>query len=189
MKFTEAPIKGVYLIDLEKRGDERGFFARFFCRQEMAKHGLLTEIEQINNSTSASKGTLRGMHYQLPPDGEVKIVRCVRGALFDVVVDLRPESETFQQSFGYELSAENRTMMYVPVGFAHGFLTLCDDVEAIYLVGNAYSPSLERGLRYNDPALNIKWPFEPVVVSNKDRNHPDFSPELHLPPGGKWHSA
>jgi len=180
MRFTETPLKGAYLIDLEKRGDERGFFARFYCEQEFEEHGLAKKFVQINNSLSAQRGTLRGMHYQLPPSGEVKVVRCVRGSLFDAIVDLRPRSPTYLRWFGAELTAENRTMMYVPAGFAHGFLTTSDDAEALYLVSSFYAPTEERGLRYNDPALGIKWPFAPTVVSAKDAAHPDFSEEHHL---------
>jgi len=180
MRFTETPLKGAYLIDLEKRGDERGFFARFYCEREFDEHGLATNFVQINNSLSAQRGTLRGMHYQLPPNGEVKVVRCIRGSLFDVIVDLRPKSPTYKKWFGAELTAENRTMMYVPVGFAHGFLTTSDDAEALYLVSAFYAPSDERGLRYNDPAVGIQWPFEPVVVSAKDTAHPDFNEAHHL---------
>jgi len=180
MRFTETPLKGAYLIDLEKRGDERGFFARFFCEKEFAQQGLPTHIVQVNNSLSAQRGTLRGMHYQLPPSGEVKVVRCIRGSLYDVMVDLRPKSPTFLKWFGAELTSENRTMMYVPVGFAHGFETTSDDTEALYLVTEFYAPEAERGLRYNDPAVGIEWPIPPVVVSPKDAAHPDFSPEHHL---------
>lgn len=180
MKFTETPLKGAWLIDLEKRGDERGFFARFYCEREFAEHGLMSRFVQINNSLSAQRGTLRGMHYQLPPAGEVKVVRCVRGSLLDVIVDLRPKSPTYRKWFGAELTAENRTMMYVPVGFAHGLLTTSDDAEALYLVSAFYAPSEERGVRYNDPAIGIEWPFEPTVISPKDAAHPDFSEDYHL---------
>jgi dTDP-4-dehydrorhamnose 3,5-epimerase len=180
MRFTETPLKGAYLIDLEKRGDERGFFARLFCEKEFGEQGLATHFVQTNNSLSAQRGTLRGMHYQLPPSGEVKVVRCVRGSLFDAIVDLRPKSATYLKWFGAELTADNRTMMYVPVGFAHGFLTTSDDAEALYLVSSFYAPASERGLRYNDPAVGIEWPFDPIVVSGKDEAHPDFSAEHHL---------
>ena len=180
MKFTETPLKGAFLISLELRGDDRGWFARFFCQQEYDQHGLCRNVVQANNSFSKYKGTLRGMHYQLAPKAEDKIVRCLRGALLDVIVDLRPESATFLKHFSIELTAENRTMLFVPKGFAHGFLTVTDDTEALYLVTEYYSPQHERGLRYNDPKLAIRWPFEPSVVSDKDRNHPDFDPAIHL---------
>jgi dTDP-4-dehydrorhamnose 3,5-epimerase len=180
MKFHPAPIEGVYTIDLEKRGDERGFFARVFCEKEFADHGLVTHFVQVNNSLSAEKGTLRGMHYQLAPHAEVKLVRCIRGSLYDVVLDLRPDSPTFGQSFGAELSAENRRMMYVPKGFGHGFITLEEDTEAFYFVDAFYALQHERGVRYNDPKFAIHWPTEPAVVSEKDQNHRDFDPDWHL---------
>jgi dTDP-4-dehydrorhamnose 3,5-epimerase len=180
MQFTPTPLAGAYLIDLEKRGDDRGFFARAFCEQEFAAHQLVSHFVQVNNSLSAFKGTLRGMHYQLAPKAETKLVRCIRGALWDAILDLRPESPTFGQHFGAELSAENRRMMYVPKGFAHGFITLQDDTEAFYFVDEFYSPEQERGLRWNDPRFAIKWPAEPVVLSDKDRGHKDFDPAWHL---------
>ena len=180
MKFTETPLPGAYLIDLEKRGDERGFFVRYFCKNEYAVHGLCSDIVQINNSLSAQAGTLRGMHYQLAPKAEDKVVRCVKGALFDVIIDLRPNSSTFLRHFGVELTAENRRMLYVPKGFAHGFLTLRDDTETIYLVTEYYAADHERGIRYNDAKLGIQWPMEPSVISPKDLAHPDFNPTWHL---------
>ena len=180
MIFTETPIPGAYLIDLEKRGDDRGFFARLFCRNEFAEHGLETAFVQINNSLSVDRGTLRGMHYQLAPAAEVKIVRCLKGALWDAILDLREGSPTFGRSFGAELTAENRRMMYVPRGFAHGFLTLSGDCEAFYLVSAFYAPATERGVRWNDPKFAIEWPFAPLVISDKDRNRPDFDPSINL---------
>lgn len=138
----------------------------------------------MNNSLSAQKGTLRGMHYQLFPKQEAKLVRCIRGALYDVILDLRDGSPTFGQSFGCELTGDNRRMMYVPKGFAHGFLTLEEDTEALYLVSEFYAPELERGLRWNDPRFNIQWPFTPVAVSPKDMQHPDFDPCYHLQTAG-----
>jgi len=180
MKFTETPLKGAYVIELEKRGDDRGFFARFFCEREYQAHGLNHHIVQINNSLSKVKGTLRGMHYQLAPKAEDKVIRCLRGALFDAIIDLRPGSPTFLKHFTIELTAENRTMLYVPKGFAHGFLTLTEDTESFYLVTEFYSPEKERGVRYNDPKFGIRWPMEPAVISDKDRNQPDFNPAIHL---------
>jgi dTDP-4-dehydrorhamnose 3,5-epimerase len=180
MKFTSTQLKGAYIIELEKRGDDRGFFARAFCKNEFEALGLNNNIVQINNSLSKDKGTLRGMHYQLNPKEEDKIVRCINGSLYDVIIDLRPESETFKQWYGIELNAENRKMLYVPKGFAHGFITLAEDTEAFYLTTEFYSPELERGVRFNDPQFNIKWPIDPVVISEKDKNHPDFNPEYHL---------
>jgi dTDP-4-dehydrorhamnose 3,5-epimerase len=180
MIFNETPLAGVYVIDMEKRGDERGFFARAFCEREFAERGLANRFVQANNSLSARKGTLRGMHYQLAPKAETKFVRCIRGALQDVVIDLRRDSSTFGQSFGAELTAENRRMMVVPKGFAHGFITLTDDTEAFYLVDEFYAPECERGIRWNDPKFAIQWPIEPVVISEKDQNYRDFDPVWHL---------
>lgn len=175
MKFIETPLSGAYVIELECRSDERGFFARFFCEREFEVSGLNHDIKQINNSLSKYAGTLRGLHYQKAPKAEDKIVRCIRGGLFDVIVDLRSESPTYLQHFTIELTAENRKTLYVPKGFAHGFQTLCDDTEAFYLVTETYSSDHEAGLRYNDPALGIQWPMEPVVLSDKDRSYPNVS--------------
>jgi len=180
MKFTETPLPGAFVINLEKRGDDRGFFARFFCEREFQARGLNSRIVQINNSFSRSRGTLRGLHYQLAPRAEDKIFRCLRGAIFDAILDLRPDSPTFRKSFAVELTAENRTMLYIPKGFAHGFMTLADDTETLYLVTEYYSPEHERGIRYNDPQFGIHWPLAPAVISDKDRNLPDFNPATHL---------
>lgn len=179
MIFHETPLVGARLIDLEKRGDDRGFFARMFCETEFGNAGLETRFVQMNNSLSSKAGTLRGMHYQLTPSAEVKVVRCVRGALWDAIIDLRPDSPTFKKWFGAELSAENRTMMYVPRGFAHAILTLTDDTEAIYLVSDTYAPDCERGVRWNDPAFGVEWPRQPTEISEKDAAWPDFDPEFH----------
>ena len=180
MIFTETPIRGAYLIDLEKRGDDRGFFARAFCENEFGAHGLVTRFVQVNNSLSAQRGTLRGMHYQLGPKAETKLVRCIKGALWDVILDLRPDSPTFGRSFGAALTAENRRMMYVPKGFAHGFVTTADDTEAFYFVDEFYAPDRERGVRFDDPKFRIEWPVAPAVISDKDRSHRDFDPAWHL---------
>jgi dTDP-4-dehydrorhamnose 3,5-epimerase len=167
MTFDETPLEGVWVIGLEKRGDERGFFARVFDEREFAERGLVTHWANVNNSLSAERGTLRGMHYQLPPAAEVKLVRCIRGAFFDVALDLRTGAW-----FGVELTAENRKMLYVPTHCAHGFLTLADETEALYLTSAAYSPEHERGARWDDPAYGIEWPLEPAVLSDKDRAWP-----------------
>ncbi len=182
MVFNEAPLRGVYVIELEERLDDRGFFARVFCEHEFSRQGLTIRFVQMNDSFSVSKGTLRGMHYQLAPRAETKMVRCVRGALHDVVLDLRKGSPTFGLSFGAELTEENRRMMYVPKGCAHGYITLTDDVEAFYLVDEFYAPELERGIRWNDPSFDLAWPIPPRVISDKDRGHPDFDPAWHLAP-------
>lgn len=180
MIFAETPLRGAYVIELEKRGDERGFFARAFCEREFAAHGLATRFVQVNNSLSAARGTLRGMHYQLSPKAETKLVRCIRGALLDVVLDLRRGSPSFGKSFAVELSAENRRTLYVPKGFAHGFLTLQDDTEAFYFVDEFYAPETERCIRWNDPRFALPWPHPPAVISDKDRNQKDFDPAWHL---------
>jgi dTDP-4-dehydrorhamnose 3,5-epimerase len=180
MQFVPTPLAGAYLIKLEKREDERGFFARFFCEREFVEAGLETRFVQINNSLSRDRGTLRGMHYQLGEAAEVKVVRTLRGALWDAILDLRPGSPTFCQSFGAELSGENRRMMYCPRGFAHGFLTLEPDTEALYLVSAFYDPARERGVRWNDRRFAIRWPAEPVVISDRDKNQRDFDPAWHL---------
>jgi len=180
MRFLPTPLAGAYLIELEEREDERGFFARMFCEREFAEAGLETRFVQINNSLSRDLHTLRGMHYQLGTAAEVKLVRCVRGALWDVILDLRPTSATFGQSFGAQLTAENRQMMYVPRGFAHGFLTTAENTEAFYLVSANYEPSRERGVRWDDLRLAIRWPTAPVVISDKDARQRDFDPAWHL---------
>lgn len=179
MILHETGLPGAWLIDLDKRGDDRGFFARAFCKDEFAAHGLEPDFVQVNTSLSSQEGTLRGMHFQLPPAAEVKLVKCIRGELWDCIVDLRSESPTYKKWFGATLSAENRTMMYVPRGFAHGFITLTDDAEALYFVSAAYAPDRERGLRWNDPEIGIRWPREPSTMSAKDQSWPDFDPD-HL---------
>lgn len=180
MIFTETPLAGAFLIDLQKLGDERGFFARAFCEREFAEHGLATRFVQVNNSLAQRKATLRGLHYQLAPKAEVKIVRCIRGSLWDVILDIRQDSPTFGQHFAAELTAENRRMVYVPKGFAHAFITLEDDTEAFYFVDEFYAPDRERGIRWDDPRFGIEWPLEPAVLSDKDKKHPDFDPAYHL---------
>jgi dTDP-4-dehydrorhamnose 3,5-epimerase len=179
MIFSQTPLQGAYLIELEKKGDDRGFFARLFCEKEFSGEGLETRFVQINTSLTAKRGTLRGMHYQIPPASEVKVVRCIRGGIYDVIVDLRPDSPTFLKWFGAELTAENRTMMYVPKGFAHGLVTLHDDTEVFYLVSAFYSPENERGVRFDDPAIGISWPADVVETSIKDRGWPDLDALWH----------
>lgn len=179
MIFHSTPIADVRVIDLEKCGDQRGFFARMFCQREMEGQGLNSEIRQINASYNSSKGTLRGLHYQLAPAAEVKIIRCIRGALYDVVLDLRPDSPSFKRWYGLELTEANRTLLYVPKGCAHGFYTLEDDTEALYLVDAEYTADQERGVRYDDPRFGIVWPGRPEVISQKDQSWPDFDPEWH----------
>jgi dTDP-4-dehydrorhamnose 3,5-epimerase len=179
MIFRKTGLDGAWLVELEQRSDDRGFFARLFCKDEFRAAGLEADFVQINTSLSKTAGTLRGMHYQLPPSAEVKLVRCIRGELWDCIVDLRPDSATFGKWFGANLSAENRAMMYVPRGFAHGFITLSDDAEALYLVSATYSPDLERGLHWNDPAFGIEWPRTPSKISAKDDSWSRLDPKWH----------
>lgn len=174
MKFSQTDIAGAYLIDIEPITDERGFFARSWCRQEFEKRGLNLGIAQCNISFNKKRGTLRGMHYQVEPYMETKIVRCTAGAIYDVIVDLRPESSMFRKWIAVELSAENRRMLYIPPGVAHGFQTLADDTEILYQISEFYHPDSSRGVRWDDPAFGIKWPSADRVISEKDRQHPDF---------------
>ncbi len=172
MIFTETPLAGAFMIDIEPRADDRGMFARVFCRNEFESHGLESRIAQCNVAFNHRKATLRGMHYQLAPHQEVKLVRCTRGAIYDVIVDLRRDSSTYSRWFGVELAADSHRQLYIPRGFAHGYITLLDDSEVFYEVSEFYRPESESGLRYDDPALAIRWPFAPAVISAKDRNHP-----------------
>jgi dTDP-4-dehydrorhamnose 3,5-epimerase len=174
MIFEETKLHGAYVIDMEKHEDERGFFARTFCRKELESHGLLSDVAQANTSLSKTRGTLRGMHYQKSPFEETKLVRCTRGALYDVIIDLRPDSSTYKQWIGVELSAENYRMLFVPQNFAHGFITLADGTEANYLVSQFYAPGSELGIRWNDPQFDIQWPIDVQVISEKDGSWPDF---------------
>ena len=174
MKFHKTPLDGAYLIEMEKRGDERGFFARAYCEREFAAQGLTNHFVQVNNSWSKNKGTLRGLHYQLSPAAEVKLVRCLHGAIWDAIIDLRKNSATFGKWFGAEISEDNRLMMYVPQGFAHAFLTLTDNAEAFYFVSEFYAPDKERGIRWNDPKFGVEWPITPTEISAKDESWPDF---------------
>ena len=174
MIFTETPLRGAYVIELEPRNDERGFFARAFCQNELAAHGLKNEIRQANTSYNFKKGTLRGMHYQIPPHAEVKMVRCTVGAIYDVIVDIRKDSPTYLKWFGIELTAANRKTFYVPEGFAHGYQALTDDSEVLYLVTQFYAPDHEAALRWDDPAVGIRWPLANPILSPKDAAHPDF---------------
>jgi len=174
MLIVETKLKGAFTIDLERIEDFRGFFARAFCKREFEQHGLNPAVAQCNVSSNPRKGTLRGMHYQLEPFCEVKLVRCISGAIFDAIIDLRRDSSTYRQWTGIELSAQNRRSLYVPEGFAHGYLTLSDNSEVLYQVSEFYSPGYERGIRWNDPGFGIEWPTEPLIISAKDASHPDF---------------
>ena len=179
MKFHPTPLADARLVELEKRGDERGFFARLFCEREFAAAGCAARFVNVNDSLSSARGTLRGLHYQLGEASEAKVVRCVRGALWDAIVDLRPDSPTYLGGFGAVLSAENRLMMYVPRGFAHAILTLQPDTEALYLSSAHYAPGEERGLRWNDPRFGLEWPLTPSEISAKDAAWPDFDEAFH----------
>lgn len=170
MIFTETPLAGALIIELERREDPRGYFARTFCQREFAEHGLGTPVAQANVAFNRKKGTVRGMHFQFPPYAETKLVRATRGAVVDVIVDLRPESPTFLQHVSVELSADNGRALYVPERFGHGYQTLVDDSETSYLVGEFYTPGTEGGLRYDDPRLGLSWPLTVTAVSEKDRN-------------------
>lgn len=172
MKFTPGAIVGSYIIDLDRRQDERGYFARAWCEREFSEQGLSTRIVQVNVGVSRVRGTLRGMHYQRAPHAEVKIMRCQRGVVFDVIVDLRPESSTYLHWLGVELSAENGRMLYAPEGCAHGYLTLSDDAELSYSTSEVYAPQYATGVRFDDPAFGIQWPEAVQVISDQDRNWP-----------------
>jgi dTDP-4-dehydrorhamnose 3,5-epimerase len=173
--FTETRLKGAFVVELERRDDERGFFARSWCRTEFEAHNLNPAIVQCNVSFNRLKGTLRGMHYQAAPFEEAKLVRCTSGALYDVIIDLRPTSATYQQHVSELLSAANRKMLYVPEGFAHGFQTLEDNTEVFYQMSQFYSPEHARGVRYNDPAFGIEWLIAEPVITQRDRDYPDFN--------------
>lgn len=174
MKFRETNLKGSFLIDLEKKADDRGFFARYYCKNEFARHGLNTQWVQINNSLSKQKGTLRGLHFQYPPYAEVKLIRCLKGAIWDVIVDIRSGSPTYGEWYGAELNEENRTMMYAPKGFAHGFVSLSIHSEILYMVSSPYAPQAEGTLRWDDPFHGIEWPMIPEIISDKDKVAPDW---------------
>jgi dTDP-4-dehydrorhamnose 3,5-epimerase len=173
--FTETKLQGAFILELEKREDDRGFFARSWCQREFQAHNLNPRLVQCNISFNRMKGTLRGMHYQAAPLAEAKLVRCTVGALYDVIIDLRPDSPTYKQHVGEVLSAANYKMMYVPEGFAHGFQTLEDNTEIFYQMSEFYSPEHARGVRYNDPAFGIKWMIGNPVIVDRDRNYPDFT--------------
>ena len=169
MIFTETRLKGAFIIDLERREDERGFFARTFCQNEFREKGLKPVIAQTNIASNLRKGTLRGLHFQYPPKAETKLVRCTRGAILDIIIDLRPESRTFLDHIAVELNHDNMTALYVPERFAHGYQALQDATDTTYQVGEFYAPSAEGGLRYDDPTLNLCWPLPASVISPKDQ--------------------
>ncbi len=181
MKYQATAVEGAFVVSLEPRGDERGFFSRVFCADEFGRQGLEASVAQVNTSVSAHAGTLRGMHYQVAPHGEAKLVKCIRGSVFDVVVDLRKDSPTYGRWAGETLSAENRLMMYAPKGCAHGFLTLEDGTEMLYTASTPYQGAAERILRWDDPRFAVVWPRSPAVLSPKDQDAADYDPALHDP--------
>lgn len=174
MKFTPAGLAGAYIIDIEPAADIRGFFARSWCRREFEQHGLNPDLAQCSISFNKKNGTLRGMHFNAKPHEETKVVRCTFGKIYDVILDLRPESSTFRRWIAVELSAENRRMLYIPPGVAHGFQTLVDDTEIFYQISGFYHPESARGVRWDDPTFGIAWPPAERVISEKDRRYPDF---------------
>lgn len=174
MKFEETKLSGVFEIHIEPKADERGFFARSWCRNEFEAHGLDARLAQCNISFNKRRGTLRGVHYQVAPYAEAKVVRCTHGSIYDVIVDLRPQSRTFKQWTAIVLTAEKRNMAYVPENCAHGFLTLEDDTEVFYLMSEFYDAASARGVRWDDPAFGIAWPAEVEVISERDNTYPDF---------------
>lgn len=174
MIFKETALQGAYILELEAAEDERGSFARTFCEREFEAQGLNSHFVQCSLSTNTRRGTLRGMHYQAEPNAETKLVHCVRGSLYDVIIDLRPQSTTYCRWVGVELSALNNRLLYVPAGFAHGFQTLEDDTAVYYQISTFYAPQSARGVRWNDPAFAIKWPLSDPLISDKDSGLPDY---------------
>lgn len=170
--FRETTLPGVFIIEPERREDRRGFFARTWCEEEFAAHGLNPRLVQCSVSLNVLRGTLRGMHYQAPPHAEAKLIRCTRGAIWDVALDLRPDSPTFRRHVGVELSAENHLALYIPEGVAHGFQTLDDNTEVFYQMTAAYAPDAARGVRFDDPAFGISWPIPQPILLDRDRNYP-----------------
>jgi dTDP-4-dehydrorhamnose 3,5-epimerase len=175
MKFSPARLSGIWIIDLELRADDRGFLARTYCEREFSLHGLNTRWPQCNLTLTKERGMIRGMHFQAEPQPEIKLIRCAAGAIFDVVVDVRRESKTFGQWESFELTAENRRTLYVPGGFAHGFQCLVKNCEVFYQMSEVYVPELARGIRWNDPQVDVRWPIENPILSERDRNLPLFS--------------
>jgi dTDP-4-dehydrorhamnose 3,5-epimerase len=179
MIFTETKLKGAFIIELEKFEDQRGFFARVWCQKELEVHGLNFAVAQINMSYNKNRGVIRGLHYQTAPFEEAKLIRCTRGVIYDVIIDLRPDSNTYLDWIGVELSADNRMMLYVPENFAHGYQSLTDNTEIFYPVSQFYSPESAWGVRWNDPAFGIDWPVtDNLVVSEQDQNWPDYLPAI-----------
>lgn len=174
MKFTELSLKGAFIIEMELIEDERGFFAASWSKREFGRRNLDSELHECNVSFNRVKGTIRGMHYQAEPHGQTKVVRCTKGAIYDAIIDLRPDSPTFKSWEGFELSEDNRRMLYIPRGFAHGFQSVRDSTEILYQMSQPFNASAGRGVRWNDPAFGIAWPMPPTVISPRDRDYPDF---------------
>ncbi len=179
MIFMKTELRGAFIIEPERLEDERGFFARSWCKREFETHGLNPSLVQCNISFNRKKGTLRGMHYQVAPHEEAKLVRCTAGGIYDVIIDLRPDSPTFTQWISIELTEENRKMVFIPEGFAHGSLTLQDNTEVFYQMFEFYSPDCAKGIRWNDPVFGIQWPISVTVISEKDNHYPEFIPTAH----------
>jgi dTDP-4-dehydrorhamnose 3,5-epimerase len=175
MIFAETKLKGAFIIQPEKLEDERGFFARTWCKRELEAHGLNPNLVQCNISFNKKRGTIRGMHHQVPPHEEAKLVRCTMGAIYDVIIDLRPNSQTFKEWFSLELTDRNRKIIYIPEGVSHGFMTLDDNTEVFYQMSEFYAPECARGVRWNDPGFDIVWPGNVRVISERDNQYPDFT--------------
>jgi dTDP-4-dehydrorhamnose 3,5-epimerase len=175
MIFSETELKGAFLIEPERKEDQRGFFARTWCQQEFEDHGLNPKLVQCSVSFNNKKGTLRGMHFQVAPFEETKLVRCTKGEIFDVIIDLRSDSQTFKKYFSVLLNEQNRLMLYIPPGFAHGFQTMVDNTEVFYQMSQLYSPEHARGVRWNDPVFGIQWPDDKRIIIDRDLNYPDFT--------------
>jgi len=174
--FKESKLKDAFIIEIEKMEDHRGFFSRTWCKKEFEEHGLKSEMVQSNIALSKKRGTLRGLHYQMAPFEEDKLVRCIKGSIYDVIIDLRPDYPTYKHWLGVELDGESYKMLYVPGGFAHGYLTLTDYTEVFYQVSQFYFPDSEKGIRYDDPTFNIAWPvIDNLIISDKDRSFPNYS--------------
>jgi dTDP-4-dehydrorhamnose 3,5-epimerase len=175
MIFSETNLQGAFLIEPERKEDQRGFFARTWCQQEFEDHGLNSKLVQCSVSFNNKKGTLRGMHFQVAPFEETKLVRCTKGEIFDAIIDLRSDSPTFKKHFSVLLNEENRLMLYIPPGFAHGFQTMSDNTEVFYQMSQLYSPEHARGVRWNDPVFGIQWPADERIIIDRDLNYPDFT--------------
>jgi dTDP-4-dehydrorhamnose 3,5-epimerase len=179
LNFVTTPLPGAFLVEIDRREDQRGFFARLWCRNEFAAHGVASDMVQASMSHNVIAGTLRGMHFQWPPSREAKLVRCEHGRVHDVIVDLRPESATFMQHFAVTLDGHNRSALYIPPGFAHGFQTLQDNTDVVYMMSDFHRPDLADGVRFDDPAFGIRWPSPITCIADRDRSYPNFEPAVY----------